>query len=669
MGITTKLSKVRSNSTLNTGFSKCLPCGSKAKGKEKLKKTEEHDFTHTYSKPPPLNTRAVIVNSGVTALVSKTPSGVIHSAGGASHKSKLTDPTEESINFRLNSALTTVTEITEPESDSEVERSANARIPTLGSLPIIDENSISIILPDTRCHSAIPDFRNHSPEANYHEEHSTQVYSRRYSLPTLPTYHLPLRAQPSFASSFEGFDAFFTPDHKRATRENESSEVGEEEIKKGDKDESMSYRHHSYNSHLDPNASLTRRSEITMAGRTRPGLTTVGGNSVRAGRSIAAPSVTAPSMVSPSISAPSTSMGASQSRVLKTLANLPDQGMDSVRTNTTTTGITINSNKVDLNKPLPMPPSLPWRRRLSSVLNPQKSRANLNTGVSQSLLDVRQSAGRSVESLKESIGSGGSTKALGTWKSLNWARAPAASVVSDRPPILPVLDSTEFGDLLLAAATVASSRPSTPTGNGARNKNLATPSVAVELPVTPSSGQRLIRSPACKNLHIISSHECSAISLISKGKGPTKAHIRTLSWVSSIHSGGEHVEDAKTTPESKVGTTPSNTTRDDAPDITISGVEFEGSIHPTEKEGSVGNLSEKKSVRQEGFQGNYKEFLDESVDRYGRSGRGGRMNRELSVTDSMSYIVGDRTSRIDPRGERMLEIWGDVKAGESTVIV
>jgi hypothetical protein len=563
----------------------------------------------------------------------------------------------------LNSALTTVTEVTEPDSESEVERSANARIPTFGSLPIIDENSISIIPQDARRHSAIPDFRNHIPEANYHEDHSTQVYSRRHSLPTLPTYHLPLRAQPSFASSFEGFDAFFTPDHKRAKKENDSSEVGEEEIKKGDKDESMSYRHHSYNSHLDPNASMTRRPEIMMAGRTRPGLTTVGGDSVRTGRSTVVPSVAAPSMVAPSISAPSTSMGASslsKSRVLKTLANLPDQGMDSVRTNATTTGITLNGSKVNLNlnKPLPMPPSLPWRRRLSSVLNPQKSRATLNPRVSQSLLDVRQSAGRSVESLRESVGSGGSAKALGTWKSLNWTRPPAASLVSDRPPILPILDSTEFGDLLLAAATVASSRPSTPTGSGVQNKNLATPSVPVKLPMTPNSGQRLIRSPACKDLHVISSHECSTISLASKG--PTKAHIRTLSWVSSIHPGGDHIEDAKSTPESKIDTTPSNTTGDDAPDITVSGVE---------KEGSVDNLSEKKSVRQEGFQGNYREFMDESVDRYGRSGRGGRMNRELSVTDSMSYIIGDRTSRIDPRGERMLEIWGDVKAGESTVIV
>ncbi|KAI5839523.1 hypothetical protein DFP73DRAFT_613714 [Morchella snyderi] len=649
MGVTTKLSKLRPISPPNPGFSKCFPCGNRAKCKKRQIKTEERDFTPTYSKPPPLNARAVIVDAGATDPISKTPSRVIRTARENNIAQELTDPTEEPTNFQL----------TEPDSESEVERSANARIPTLGSLPIIDENSISVIPQDTRRHSAIPDFHNHSLEANYyHGDYPTQVYSRRHSLPTLPTYHLPLRAQPSFASSFEGFDAFFSPDHKRATKENDSSEVGEEEIKKGDKDESMSYRHHSYNSRLDPNASMRRR--------IRPGFTAVGGDSVRTGRSTAAPSMAAESMATPSFSTPSTSMNASssqQTRVLKSLANLPDQGMDSARTNATTTGITLNGSKLNLNKPLPMPPSpLPWRRRLSSVISPRRSRATLNPRISQSLLDARQSARPSVESLRESVGSSGSAKALGTWKSLNWTRPPAASLVSDRPPILPILDSTEFGDLL--AATIASSRPSTLAGSsGVQNENLATPSVV--LPMTPNSGQRLIRSPACKDLHVISSHACSKTSLVSKGH--RKAHIRTLSWVSSIHPGGDHVEDANTTPESKIDTTPSNTTGDDVPDITVTRIEHEGSVHPTE--GSVDNLSEKRSLLREGFQGNYREFMDESVDRYGRSGTGGRMNRELSVTDSMSYIVGDRTSRIDPRGERMLEIWGDVKAGESTVIV
>jgi hypothetical protein len=102
MGVTTKLSKVRPTSTPNTGFSKCFPCGSRTKGKKRLKKTEERDLTPTYSKPPPLNTRAVIVNEGVTAPVAKTPSRVIRTEGENNFANKSNDTTEESINFRMN---------------------------------------------------------------------------------------------------------------------------------------------------------------------------------------------------------------------------------------------------------------------------------------------------------------------------------------------------------------------------------------------------------------------------------------------------------------------------------------------------------------------------------------------------------------------------------------
>lgn len=69
------------------------------------------------------------------------------------------------------------------------------------------------------------------------------------------------------------------------------------------------------------------------------------------------------------------------------------------------------------------------------------------------------------------------------------------------------------------------------------------------------------------------------------------------------------------------------------------------------------------------FHQNYHEFMEESRGRYGRSGIGGPMRREIPVSGSMQVMVNERESWIDPRVGGMLEIWGEVEVAAGGTVL
>lgn len=162
------------------------------------------------------------------------------------------------------------------------------------------------------------------------------------------------------------------------------------------------------------------------------------------------------------------------------------------------------------------------------------------------------------------------------------------------------------------------SRPSTPV------RHLQYP--------TPTTN-RLVRSPRCANLRL----EAMAASPVASGSYCRRRRARTGTWYGTAPPSNPTDEHSQSFEQH---------------DWLASQSLIDGGYEP---------VTPPKLKRNASFHMNYFDFMDESLHRYGRSGFGGRMIREVPVSESMQPITDDQESRVDPNTEKMLEIWADVE--------